>query len=213
MSQHNLVFYHYWRSSCSWRVRWALLHKGISFDKVHVHLLKNEQKQAAYLQVNPQGYVPALSVNGKVLSESLAILEWLEETYPASPLLPKDPWERAKTRELALLIACGIQPLQNLKCTHRHSDKAEEREAWTRYFIEEGLRVFESKIKDNPGPYCLGSDISLAELFLVPQVYNALRNKIDMRAYPRCQAIYELCLKDPSCYAASPGQQPEADAP
>ncbi len=209
MSQ-GLTLFHYWRSSCSWRVRWALLYKQIPFEKVHIHLLKHEQKSESYLNLNPNGLVPALKVGSNLLTESLAIIEWLEEVYPQRPLLPKDPWQRAKARELALVVAAGMQPLQNLRTSHRHSDDPAEREAWAKWAIEGGLKVLENHLHNHSGPYCLGSELTIADLFLVPQIYNALRNKVDMSRYPRCQAIYETCLRLQECAAASPEQQPEA---
>ena len=206
-----ITLYHYWRSSSSWRVRWALLLKGVAFEKKHIHLVRGEQKKSEYLSVNPAGLVPCLVKDGRALSESLAIIEWLDETYPDPPLLPKDPWQRAQSRELALIIAAGIQPLGNLRALSRHSDQQEEREAWHRYFIETGLSLFETKIQQWSGPFCMGQDLSIADICLIPQIYNALRNRVDMKKYPRCWAIYEHCLTTPACAAASPAQQAEAE--
>lgn len=211
--QAPLVLYHYWRSSCSWRVRWVLALKNISYQSVPINLLENEQLSPAFLAKNPAGLVPCLDVSGRVLGESLAIIEWLEETYPQNPILPRNPWDRARARELALIVAAGIQPLQNLRVIKRHSDDQEERQRWIRAFIESGLQLIESKLAADPDRglrYCLGDSLSLADIFLVPQVYNAHRFGVNMEALPSCEAIYRHCLTEPLCDAASPPRQPEA---
>lgn len=202
-----MILYNYWRSSCSWRVRWVLALKGINYQSVPINLLKNEQSSPAYLAKNPHGLVPCLEVDGKLLSESTAIIEWLEETYPQMPILPRDPWDRAVAREIASIVASGIQPLQNLRAQRQHSSDPEEREKWARTFIESGLDLLEKKLEPFSGNYSLGDSISLADIFLVPQIYNALRNKIDMNAHPRCRDIYNYCLSTSACDKAAPHRQ------
>ncbi len=206
----SLILYHYWRSSCSWRVRWVLALKQISYQSVAINLLENEHRSPAYLAKNPSGLVPCLENEGKVLSESTAIIEWLEETFPQSPILPRDPWQRAETREIASMIATGIQPLQNLKVQKHVSSEPKAREEWSRFFIQSGLDVVEAKLKDRPGLYCMGDDVSLADLYLVPQIYNALRFNVPMERYPRLYAIYQYCMTTPECLQAAPHNQPGA---
>jgi maleylacetoacetate isomerase len=208
--QTSLTLYHYWRSSCSWRVRWALALKGITYESVAVNLLQGEQRSAEYLAMNPTGQVPTLKVGDRLLTESLAILEWLEETYPHEPLLPKDPWERAQVRELTLMVVAGIQPVQNLKVGRYHSEEQKDREAWNRHFIEEGFHAIEKKLAGTTGPFAFGQSLTFADIALVPQVYNALRVGVEMRRFPRIEAIYSHCLKTDECEKAAPHRQPGA---
>ena len=206
----SITLYHYWRSSCSWRLRWALNIKGIEAKKVHIHLLKEEQKHPSYIAVNPSGYVPCVVWEGKTLTESLAILEWLDELVPRHPLLHGSVWYRAQQREIASMIATGIQPLQNLKTQFRHSNDAKERELWSTFFIKEGLKAVEKKLQQCAGLFAVGDMVSMADIFLVPQIYNALRLNIDMRDTPLSKDIYERCLEDPFCAMAAPDRQAEA---
>jgi maleylacetoacetate isomerase len=208
--QAALTLYHYWRSSCSWRVRWVLALKGLAYESVPVNLLQGEQKAEAYLSVNPSGQVPTLKVEGRCLSESMAIIEWLEETYPYEPILPKDPWDRAVVRELALMVVAGIQPVQNLKVGRFYSEDQKQREAWNKHFIEEGFQALEKKLAAYPGPFAFGSQVTLADIALVPQVYNALRVGVEMRRFPRIEAIYSHCIKTDECEKAAPHRQPGA---
>lgn len=214
---HALILYHYWRSSCSWRVRWVLAHKQLSYQSVPINLLENEQLSPAFLAKNPAGLLPTLEVDGRIMNESLAIIEWLEESYPQNPILPRDPWDRARARELAMIVASGIQPLQNLRVQKYFSEDPKERERWSRHFVESGLRLFEAKLAADPQRghrYCLGDSLSLADVFLVPQVYNAKRFGIDMSTLPLCEAIYQHCTEEAgsACAAAAPERQPGAPA-
>ncbi|SMF20734.1 maleylacetoacetate isomerase [Pseudobacteriovorax antillogorgiicola] len=208
MSQ--LTLYHYWRSSCSWRVRWALELKKIPYQSVAVNLLKNEQQDPVYTQKSPAGLVPCLEFGGQYLSESIAILEWLEERYPQMPLLPRNLWDRAKVRELVGLIASDTQPIQNLKVLKFRSSDQKERAVWAKHFISEGLVAYEKAIQKTVGTYSFGGQITFADLCLIPQVYNAHRFNVDMNQLPYCEAIYQRCLKLPSCDAAAPHNQPGA---
>jgi maleylacetoacetate isomerase len=208
--QPALTLYHYWRSSCSWRVRWVLALKGLTYESVAVNLLKGEQRSDEYLAMNPTGQVPALKVGDRILSESMAIMEWLEETYPHNPLLPKDPWEKALVREATLMVVAGIQPVQNLKVGRFYSEDQKLRDAWNKHFIEEGFQGIEKKLAAFHGPYAFGHHLTLADIALVPQVYNALRVQVEMRRFPRIEAIYSNCLKTEACDKASPHRQPGA---
>lgn len=204
------ILYSYWRSSCSWRVRWALNIKGLPYQTRHVNLLKNEQNSDDYLTVNPFGRVPTLVVNGKALSGSLAIVEWLDETWAMNPLLPSDPWSKAQVREMAYIIAMDTQPIQNLTVLKRHSSDEEEKRSWARDFNRLGLTGFEQLVAkfSNSGRYSFGDQLSLADLCLVPQCYNALRYGIDLNMeFPQIAKIYNHCLTQKACFDASPDQQ------
>ena len=203
----NITLYHYWRSSCSWRVRWALKHKGLAYTDVPINLLQNEQNSPSFLVKNPGGYVPALQINAGIFGESLAILEWIEETHPASPLLPKSPADRLRVRQMCQHIASGIQPIQNLAVMRRHSSDPQEQAKWASHWIATGLEKFESLITPFAGTYCFGGELSFADLCLVPQVYNALRFNLSLTPYPIVARINAHCLTLPACQAAAPQNQ------
>lgn len=200
----DLVLYHYWRSSCSWRVRWALKHKEISYQDIPVNLLKNEQNHPAFLAVNPSGFVPALSVNGTIFGESMAMLEWIEETFPQKPLLPQSPIDKMRVRQICQMIASGIQPIQNLSVMRYHSPEAAQQAAWSRHWIELGLSKVEKLVAQHAGTYCVGGQLSFADLCLVPQIYNALRFNVSLDAFPTLRRINDHCLTLPACDAAAP---------
>jgi len=211
MSFQNVTLYHYWRSSCSWRVRWALNHKNITYQSKIINLLQGEQRAPEFLLKNPQGMIPCLEIDGHVVNESLAILELLEEIKPSPSLLPTDPWMRQKARELSLLVVASIQPLQNLRILARLENQAQKDE-WCRHVITEGLQAYEGiLLKQNlAGTYSIGSQLTIADLCLIPQVYNAVRFHADLKLFPTCYGIYERCLKLPACDAAAPQNQPGA---
>src|SRR6059036_2446343 len=179
----------YFRSSAAYRVRIALNLKGLSTDHLSHHLRKGEQCAPAYLAINPQGLVPTLEGDdGTVLTQSLAIIEWLDETHPNPPLLPKDPLRRAKVRAFALAIACDIHPVQNLKVLVRlrQLGVAEEQVTeWAAWANREGLAACEMLIAGESGPFCFGAAPTIADLCLVPQLANARRFGVDVSAYPR----------------------------
>jgi maleylacetoacetate isomerase len=206
-SSNNLTLYHYWRSSCSWRVRWALKHKGVAYSEVIVNLLKGEQSNPAFLAKNPGGGVPALEINSKIFGESLAILEWIEETYPTNPLLPQAPIDRLRVRQICQLITSGIQPIQNLSVMRRHSSDPAEQAKWAHHWISLGLEKLELLITSCAGTYCFGGQLTFADLCLVPQVYNALRFSVDISLFPTVNRINNHCLKLPDCDAAAPHNQ------
>jgi len=205
----SMTLYHYWRSSCSWRVRWALAIKKIAYKSRPVDLLKNEHKQASYLQINPTGSLPCLVSQDRQLSESMAIIEWLDEQYPQPQLLPPNSWDRAKVREFCGIIN-GIQASQNLKILQRLSADSVHRQDWARYFIEQGFESIEKRLEQSAGVYCFGETLTMADLFLIPQVYNAKRFAVNMPAFPLTEGIYQRCLALTECDEAAPHNQPEA---
>lgn len=192
------VLYDYFRYSASYRVRIALNLKGLAYDSVPVSLLDNAQRAPEYLSKNPQGLVPALLDGEQLLTQSLAICEYLEETYPQPALLPNDAIGRARVRALALSIACDIHPLNNLRVLRRleaqfAADQA-GKDAWYQHWIQSGFEAFEQQIQSTHGQYCFGDTVTLADLALVPQVYNARRFNCDLSAYPTMLAIEQRCL-------------------
>jgi maleylpyruvate isomerase len=205
----------YFRSSASYRVRIALNLKGLSTEHLPHHLRKGEQCAPAYLAINPQGLVPTLEDDaGTVLTQSLAIIEWLDETHPAPPLLPKDPLRRAKVRAFAMALACDTHPVQNLKVLARlrqlglAEDKVTEWAAWAN---REGLAACETLIAGEADPFCFGAQPTIADLCLVPQLANARRFGVDVSAYPRLLRA-ETAAKAMKAFAdAAPDQQPDAE--
>ncbi len=192
--------YDYYRSSCSYRVRIALNWKQLSFDKVAVDLLKEEHHRADYYTLNPQSLVPALEDHGQCITQSLAILEYLEEAYPTPALLPETPYERAQVRSLSLMIACDIHPLNNLRVlkTLRHEWHADSSQItqWYHHWLREGFTAIEKKLSDHPRkqPFCYADQVTLADICLIPQVYNALRYEFSLKPYPIIGAINQHCL-------------------
>ena len=204
------TLYHYWRSSCSWRVRWALELKGCSYESHAVNLLESQQLSDDYLRLNPMGLVPAMVVDGVPIGDSIAIIEYLEEAFPFPPLLPLKALDRAHVRQLANIVASGIQPIQNLAVMRKHHPEKAEQVAWCRHWIDKGLKAFERLATPKAGNFSFGDEITLADLCLIPQVYNAKRFKLDMSDYPLLNSIYERSLALPSCDAAAPHNQPGA---
>lgn len=204
----DVVLHDYWRSSASYRVRIALGLKRIAFRRVAVDLVAGDQRQAAHLAVNPQGLVPALEIDGLVLTQSLAILEYLDETRPAHPLLPADPAARAHVRALALAVACEIHPVSNLCVLKRVEDLAGSgaRAEWNRDNIASGLEAVE-KMLDHPGftgMFCHGDAPGLADCVLIPQLYNAARWGVDFGHLERISAVARNCGDEPAFAAAAP---------
>jgi maleylacetoacetate isomerase/maleylpyruvate isomerase len=205
----------YFRSSAAFRVRIALNVKGIAYEPAFVHLAKGEHRAPGYAAINPQALVPTLEDAGKRLTQSLAILEYLEETRPNPPLLPKDPAGRARVRSLALLVACEIHPLNNLRTlTHlrRSLGQTEEQvSAWYRHWIADGLAKLEADLSSDPGRFCHGDAPTMADCCLVPQIFNAKRYQCDVSAYPRTMRIFEECMKLEAFERAQPSRQPDAE--
>ena len=203
--------YDYFRSSAAYRVRIALNLKGLPYESVPVHLVKGEQSAPDYLALNPQGRVPALAVDGTVLVQSPAILEYLEETHPEPPLLPADPIRRARVRSVAALIGCDIHSLNNLAILRRLKAMGHEQPAidkWYRHWVVTGLDAVEAMIEG--GPFCFGETLTLADLYLVPQVFNARRFSVPLAPYPKIQAAEAACLTLPAFRDAAPEVQPDA---
>jgi maleylpyruvate isomerase len=205
----------YFRSSASYRVRIALNLKGLSAHHLPHHLRKGEQCAPAYLAINPQGLVPTLENDtGAIITQSLAIIEWLEETHPAPPLLPKDPLRRAHVRAFALVLACDTHPVQNLKVLARLRQLGlpeEQVTGWAAWANREGLSACETLIAGESGPFCFGEAPSMADLCLVPQLANARRFGVDLGAFPRLLKA-ELAAKNLKAFAdAAPERQPDAE--
>jgi len=214
-----MKLYTYFRSSAAYRVRIALQLKGLGYDAVPVHLLRGggEQLLDNYRQINPSGLVPTLQDDWITLTQSMAILEYLEDEHPQVPLLPKDAAGRARVRELAQIIACDIHPVNNLRVLRylAHELGADEaaRDKWYRHWVEDGLEVLEKHLARDPsaGPLCHGYVPTIADCFLVPQVFNAQRHGIDVERYPNICRINGLCNKLPAFIAAHPANQPDAE--
>lgn len=190
----EITLYHYWRSSSSWRVRYALELKKIEYKQVAVNLLEREEKRPEYTKLNPNGYVPCLVVDGKALAESLAIIEWLEENFQKPSLFPKDSFARARVRQFAELINSGIQPLQNLDVTRKVSDDKLQQNQWMQYWIRRGLDACETILREhhaNHDRFAFSDEPSLADICLIPQCYSAVRNEVDLSVYPIISSIYE----------------------
>jgi len=211
-----MELYTYFRSSSAYRVRIALNLKGIGYEARFVHLQRGEQRLPEHLSLNPQGLVPVLLDNGNVLTQSLAIIEYLEEAYPKPPLLPTQKFGRARVRALAQAIACEIHPLNNLRVLNYLGSalghEEAERLAWYRHWIREGFEALE-KMLQSPATatFCHGESPTLADVCLAPQVYNALRFHCDLSPYPTVRRIYEKCMTLQPFRSASPETQPDAE--
>ncbi len=211
-----LVLHSYWRSSCSWRVRLALNLKGLSYDTVPVHLVKDggEQHQAPHRQMNPMRELPVLMLNDQPIAQSMAILEFLEESYPEPSLLPSTPLDRARVRQMAELINSGIQPIQNLRVMQRlgrdYDLPKPEQAQWSKGWIEFGFDALHRLVEQHGGRCAFGDQVTLADLCLIPQLYNARRFAVDLSAYPRLTAIEDELSRLPAFHAAHPDQQPDA---
>ena len=213
-----MKLYDYFRSSAAYRVRIALNLKGQKPERSFVHLRKNAQRGNDYLKLNPQGLVPALVTDGgDVISQSLAIIAYLDETFPKPPLMPATPAERARVRSIALEIACDIHPLNNLrvlqylKNTLGVSD--EQKDAWYKYWIDVGLEALETRLSRDPatGRYCHGDEPTLADICLVPQMSNARRMNVDVTPFPTLTRIEAACNALPAFAEAAPAKQPDAE--
>ena len=205
----------YFRSSASYRVRIALNLKGLRVDHLPHHLRKGEQCAPGYVALNPQGLVPTLENDtGAILTQSLAIIEWLDETHPSPPLLPKDPLRRAKVRAFSQVLACDTHPVQNLKVLARLRELGlpeEQVQAWAGWANREGLSACEKLIADEPGPFCFGEVPSMADLCLVPQLANARRFGVDVSPFPRLLKAEAAAKALPAFADAAPDKQPDAE--
>jgi maleylacetoacetate isomerase len=212
-SMPTLTLYDYWRSSAAYRVRIALHLKGLSFAQVPVNLVKGEQQAIEHKARNPQGFVPALALgDGSLLTQSLAIIDYLDTLQPAPPLWPADPVAKARAQAMALLIACDIHPVNNLRILNYLKNPlgadAAGTETWYRHWIAEGFAALEQLAA--PGPYLAGEQLSVADICLVPQMANARRFKTDLTPYPRLVAVDARLSALPAFAAAAPEGQPDA---
>lgn len=205
------VLHGYFRSSCSWRVRIAFALKEVEYEQVPVNLIKDggQQYSQQYKTLNPMQQVPAVEIDGITLSQSLAVIQYIDETRPGLRLLPIDPQKRAQVRMISDLIASGIQPLQNLYVIQKIGA---EKVQWAQHFINRGFQALEPILKETAGEYCVGDEVSMADICLVPQVYNAERFKVDIEQYPTIKRLNNALLKmeafktsHPSCQPDTPG--------
>ena len=210
-----MKLYTYFRSSAAFRVRIAMNLKNLAYDTAFVHLAKGEHRAAAYGAINPQSLLPTLDDGGVLLTQSLAIIEYLEETHPAPPLLPGNALARARVRSLSMLIACEIHPVNNLRIL-QHLKRAlgqteEQVNAWYRHWIADGLAKFEADLARAPGKFCHGDSPTMADCCLVPQVFNAQRYKCDTTLYPQTMRAFAECMKLDAFDRAQPSKQPDAE--
>ena len=214
-----MKLYTFFRSSASYRVRIALNLKGLSCEQAPVHLRRGggEQLMPAYKAINPQALVPALEDNGRILTQSLAIIEYLEDTHPHPPLLPKEPADKALVRSMALVVACEIHPIQNLrvlnyvKTTYNQTD--EQVNAWAQHWIDLGLSALQDMIagQSKRGRFCFGDNATMADICLIHQLGNARRYSCDLSRYPAILEIEKNCNALPAFADAAPEKQPDAE--
>jgi maleylacetoacetate isomerase len=208
----------YFRSSAAFRVRIALNLKGLPYENAFVHLRKGEQRGAGFVSLNPQALVPALEDGGHVLTQSLAIIEYLDETRPTPPLLPAAPADRARVRALAQAVACDIHPIDNLRVLQYLQKELNADEAavarWFNHWIALGFSGIEAMLArdEATGRFCHGDAPGLADICLVPQVFNSKRYNLDLAPYPTIRRIHEACMAHPAFDAAQPARQPDAEA-
>lgn len=213
-----MKLYNYFRSSASFRVRIALELKGLPYEYIPVHLAKGEHKEQQYAAVSASQLVPALVLDdGQLLQQSMAIIEYLDETHPQPPLLPADALGRARVRALAQLIACEIHPLNNLRVlkylVRELKVEEEAKNTWYRHWVRSGLEMFEKELQQLPaGRYCFGDTPTLADCCLVPQVFNGQRFGADFSGLPRTMAAYEACMQHPAFQKAQPSACPDNEA-
>lgn len=221
MASDGLRLYSYWRSSAAYRVRIALNLKGLDYQLAPVHLLRDggEQHGAAFRRVNPQGLVPTLQHGQRLIRQSMAIIEYLDESFADHPLLPATARERAHVRGLAQIIACDIHPLGNLRVLQylerEFQATPEQREAWIRHWLALGFEAIEALLAESPsiGDFCEGERPGMADCLLVPQLYNARRFKLDLAAFPTLRRIETNCLALEAFQRAAPEVQPDAPVP
>ena len=208
-----MKLYTYFRSSASFRVRIALNLKGLAYQPVFVHLAKGEHRQPPYTAVNAQALVPTLELDdGTRLTQSLAIMEWLDEKQPSPALLPKDSLQRARVRAISDLIACEIHPLNNLRVLQhlkRLGQPQEEIDTWYRHWIADGLQKLEPELTSSK--FCHGDSPTMADCCLVPQIFNAKRYNSDLAPYPKTMRAFENCMKLEAFDRAQPSKQPDAE--
>ena len=211
-----MKLYNYFRSSAAYRVRIALALKGLPFEYKVVHLMKGEHQTPAFGAINPQRLVPVLDDDGALLYQSLAILEYLEETHPEPALLPRNAVARNRVRSLAMLVACEIHPLNNPRVlkylTEQFGASEAQKNEWYAHWVRQGFDALEKRLADEPGGgrFCHGDTVTMADCALVPQVFNAERFKVDLSPYPTIMRINAECLKLEAFQRAAPANQPDA---
>ena len=203
-----MKLYQGWRSSASWRVRWAMKIKGVEFEPVWVDI-ENGENLKVVKPKNPLASLPTLELDdGTTITDSVAIIEWLEETRPNPPLLPKDPLERARVRQLVQLITSGTHPMQNGSVKNAVSKDPTEQKAWCARWIERGLAAYEVHLAQRPGKFSHGDTLTMADLYLVPQVKNGERHGADLSRVPNVMRVYQTCLATPEAQATLPLASP-----
>ena len=213
----DLVLHNYYRSSTSFRVRAALGLKGLEYDYRAYHLRKGEQRSDDYLALNPQGLVPTLSTPERNLSQSLAIIEYLDETYPQPPLLPPEPLARARVRSLAMLIGCDIHPVNNLRVLgHLKAQFGADDDAvasWFGHWVTAGFEALERRLANeaDTGDFCHGDTVGLADICLAGQVINNVRFGISLQSYPSIERVFDNCMRLDAFRSAHPSAQPDAE--
>lgn len=215
-AQSGLKLYGYFRSSAVYRVRIALGLKGLDADLEFIHLRKGDQHSDSFKAINPQQLIPALQTpTGAVLNQSQAIIEWLDETYPEPALLPGDALDRADVRAVAATVACDIHPLANLRVLGYLKNELGlddgTAEQWSRHWVKLGLDAVEAKIATTAGRYCFGDVITMADVFVVPQVANARRVDLDLSGYENILKVEQACFEHDAFQAAKPENQPDAE--
>ncbi|XP_055879966.1 maleylacetoacetate isomerase-like isoform X1 [Biomphalaria glabrata] len=208
MMTNKVILYSFFRSSASWRVRIALAFKEIKYEYRAVNLFQDggQQNSEEYKRVNPMGQVPALIIDGHTLTQSVSIIEYLEERNPDPPLLPKDKYGRAQVRALSEIINSGIQPYQNLSVLDKVGKGKDE---WAKSFIEKGYHGLETFLKQTSGKYSYGNTVTMADLFLVPQMFAAKRYKVNMEQFPTISQVYDSLIVLPAFKAADAVNQPD----
>ena len=210
------TLYGYFRSSAAYRTRIAFNLKALKVDHAFISLLKGEQKAADYRQKNPQGLIPAIETEQGILAQSMAIIEWLEAEHPKPSLLPGDNWQKAQIRAFALSIACDIHPLNNLRVlkyiTGELGLSEAQKNQWYAHWIQTGFAALELSVQKHAGKFCFGNNPTLADVCLVPQIYNAERFNVDLSAFPALMAIYQHCNSLPAFVDAQPERQPDAQS-
>jgi maleylpyruvate isomerase len=213
----DLKLYGYFRSSAAFRVRIGLNLKGLAYEQTTIHLRRGEQRTPFFLDLNPQGLVPALVDDATILTQSLAILEYLDETRPTPPLLPPDAAGRARVRALAQIVACDIHPINNLRILDHLRERLGQDDAgigrWYNHWIAEGFAAMERDvaIDSATGRFLHGDQPSLADICLVPQIFNARRYALDMEPYPTLRRVFDACMALPAFDLAQPDKQPDAE--
>lgn len=211
-----LTLYSYYRSGTSYRVRMALNYKGIAYEQTPVNLKEGDQHGPVYRRLNPQGLLPALQTSDGLLTQSPAILDWIEETHPEPALLPAGAHDRAKVRAAAAIIGCDTHPIQNLRILkYLKNELGQDQaavDAWSQHWIAEGFNAVERLIQQTKGPFAFGETPTLADIYILPQIYNAHRFGLDLKPYPRLRDIEGACEGVPAFRDAHPSRQPDSPA-